>query len=104
MHRVTYEREIGKIPERLAHPQAKCGFEQGRRTRAFGYDEDAIVGTYWTSLFPAHLSDRLDVLFGRNATLAARRLDHGRFAVQMSLPLKETRTFGSRAEGPTCVS
>jgi hypothetical protein len=51
-----------------------------------------------------NVRDRLDVLFGRNATLAERRLDHGRFAVQMCLPLKETRTFASRAEGPTCVS
>jgi hypothetical protein len=33
--RVTHEREISKVRERLAHPQVKCRIEQGRRTRAF---------------------------------------------------------------------
>src|ERR1700730_13003543 len=51
-----------------------------------------------------NVRDRLDVLFGRKATLAPRRLGYGRFAVHRSLLWKETRTFGSRAEGPTCVS
>lgn len=42
--------------------------------RAFGYDAEAIVGTRWTTLFPEHLCDGMELLF--DAVAAGDRVDH----------------------------
>jgi hypothetical protein len=49
-----------------------------------------------------NVQQRLDMLFGRDATFRAGRTDNGRFEVQISLPLRKLRTAAS-SEGPTCV-
>jgi PAS domain S-box-containing protein len=42
--------------------------------RVFGYEEEAIVGAHWTTLFPEHLADRLGWMF--DAIEAGDRVEH----------------------------
>jgi hypothetical protein len=49
-----------------------------------------------------NVQQRLDMLFGRDATFRADRTGDGRFEVQISLPLRTLRTAAFR-EGPPCA-
>jgi hypothetical protein len=49
-----------------------------------------------------NVQQRLDMLFGRDATFRAGRTGDGRFEVQISLPLRTLRTAAFR-EGPPCA-
>jgi LytS/YehU family sensor histidine kinase len=49
-----------------------------------------------------NVQQRLDMLFGRDATFRAGRAGDGRFEVQISLPLRALRTAAFR-EGSPCA-